>query len=723
MKSRDPRRHGWAGALALAVLAALAGCSSGSGSPKPDGGPGGAAAGGVGGARGGHDGGAAGGGAAGGGAAGGAAGAGPDAPAVHVVQSHSTSIAVDPAGKELFVVHPDADSVSVVDLGSRAIVHEVLLAATTPTTDANGRYTPAIGPRALALDSTGRTLYVTGQWSGSVYAIDVASGSIARSTAAAVCSEPIGVLVSADDAHLFVACAQDDEVIELGAADLSVVATAPCPRKPWALAWASDGTTLVATHLLGPGLSRFTTAPLALGTTTTLADGPSVGDQTEPHGSVRGIYDAVLRPGSSELWVAHIMLGIDTPQPMLDFKSTVFPALSILDPTGAQLARLSVQANPGDEGAFGDVVSGPRAITFSDDGALAFIADTDSEDVLIVDAAARVETQIIRPLPGHLPEGIVWNNGEIYVQERNSEDVAAFAVTKGATGVTATPDGTPFPTLATDPMPAMMRLGQKLFYSANSDDVPLTQNHWVACASCHVEGRSDAVTWKFVQGPRDTPTNAGGLLDTGFLFRTADRNQVQDYWKTIDVEQGGHFSITDPTQAALLGAIAKFVNDALPAPVPPSTDASHTMTGSALATLRAQGQSVFTSVGCATCHSGPAKTDSGMDNPSLDLTGPIVSTPTAGGVLLHDVGTCVTDGNFPDADHTDIDGDDRGPCAFDTPALRGLTDSAPYLHDGSALTLEAVLPIMLQATVGAGQTPPTLSASDAQALVEYLRSL
>jgi cytochrome c peroxidase/DNA-binding beta-propeller fold protein YncE len=701
MVTHDRRRLVWAALLA----AALGGCGGGTGgSGDHDAGTGGTAS----------EGGTA-----------GTAGSGGAAPGARAVQSHSSPIAIDPAGKQLFVVHPDADSVSVLDLTSRTIVHELLLAAAPPALDDLGRYAPAVGPRALALDSTGQTLYVTGQWSGLVYAIDVASGTLARATPAAVCSEPIGVLVSADDTKVFVACAQDDEVVELGAGDLSLVAAVPCPRKPWALAWAGPGndTTLYATHLLGPGVSAFATTPLSLTTTFPLADGPDGDDPTEPHGPVRGIYDAAIRPGTSELWVAHIMLGIDTPQPALDFQSTVFPALSILDPTGDQLARLSVQANPGDGEAFGDVVSGPRAITFSSDGGLAFVADTDSEDVLIVDTTARVETQIIRPLPGHLPEGIVWAGGEIYVQERNSEDVAAFIVGKGASGITATADGAAFATLAADPMPATMRLGQKLFFSANSDDVPVTQNHWVACASCHVEGRSDAVTWKFAQGPRDTPTNAGGLSDTGFLFRTADRNQVQDYWQTIDVEQGGHFSITDPTQKTLLDAIAAYVNYALPAPVPPSSDASHTLQGAALASLRAQGETVFAQTGCGTCHWGPAKTDSGMDNPSLDLTGPIVSTPTAGGVLLHDVGTCVQSGDFPDVDHTDIDGDARGACAFDTPALRGLTDSAPYLHDGSALTLDDVVPIMLQATVGAGQTPPSLSASDQQALVEYLRSL
>src|SRR3954447_17974278 len=213
------------------------------------------------GAGGGRDGGVAGAGAAG---SAGRGGAGGSALGPHVVQTHTSPIAIDPAGKLLFVVHPDADSVSIVDLATRQVVHELLLAPTAPSADELGRYAPAVGPRALALDATGQTLYVSGQWSGRVYAIDVASGTMARATTAAVCSEPIGILVSADDTRVFVACAQDDEVVELAASDLGLVAAVPCPRKPWALAWAPDGATLYATHLLGPGVSAFATAPLAL---------------------------------------------------------------------------------------------------------------------------------------------------------------------------------------------------------------------------------------------------------------------------------------------------------------------------------------------------------------------------------------------------------------------------------------------------------------------------
>jgi hypothetical protein len=253
--------------------------------------------------------------------------------------------------------------------------------------------------------------------------------------------------------------------------------------------------------------------------------------------------------------------------------------------------------------------------------------------------------------------------------------------------------------MTADPMPPELRLGQHLFFSANSDEYPITKNHWVACASCHIEGRSDAVTWRVEQGPRDTPSNAGGMLGTGFLFRTADRNQVQDYWHTINIEQGGTF---DPAvDGDLLGAIAEYVNHGIPLPVPPTTDPE----------LLAASKAIFerTDVGCADCHNGPRFTDSGAGNPQLDL---------GGTVMLHDVGTCATT-PFADVPHTDVAGHPRAACMFDTPSLSGLASSPPYLHDGRAKTIRDVLELA-RGTMG---DITGLSAADEDALVEYLWSL
>jgi hypothetical protein len=223
-----------------------------------------------------------------------------------------------------------------------------------------------------------------------------------------------------------------------------------------------------------------------------------------------------------------------------------------------------------------------------------------------------------------------------------------------------------------------------------------------------MEGRSDAVTWRFAQGPRDTPTNAGGMINTGFLFRTADRTQVQDYWRTINTEQGGSFDPNDAADGTLLNAIATYVNYGIPFPVPPTTNAE----------LVAKGALIFTGIGCVRCHDGPRLTDSGSMNSGLDLSGAIVSSPAPDTVLLHNVGTCDMTSVFPDVAHDDIQGDPRDPCAYDTPSLNGLASTPPYMHDGSSPTIQDAVHRMYPA---ANVAP--LDADDEAALVEYLRSL
>ncbi|HEY2404474.1 MAG TPA: hypothetical protein VGI10_00620 [Polyangiaceae bacterium] len=609
---------------------------------------------------------------------------------------HSSSLALDATGKELYVVNPESDSISVLDVQTRQLEREILLAAAPPSADAStGRYTPSIMPRTVALSPDGATLYVTAERASAVLAVDVASGTIRGSVP--VGSEPVGSLLSADGRTLFVACSQDGKVVRLDTQSLAAVDSVTVPSEPWALAASADGHALFVSQFLGPGVVAVDPTTMTVTGSWAIPDTAPRGDQQLAHGQVRGLYDLAQRPGTSELWVAHTLLGTDTPQPALDFKSTAFPALSLLytDGTFEQTLSNDASAVPGIDGSFGDVVSGPHALAFTSDGAFALMVDANSEDVLVVDTRQHSESALVRPLPGKMPDGIVIAPDQTfaYVDERISGDVAVLKLERTGDALHVSVDGAAITRQGSDPMPETLRLGQQLFNSANSSVFPITTDHWVACATCHMEGRSDAVVWLFAQGPRDTPSNAGGMLETGFLFRTADRNKVQDYWHTINVEQGGHF---DPSaQSSLLDALTAYVNLALPLPIPPTTDP----------TLVARGASVFTASGCGTCHAGPRFTDSGSGNPTLDLTGTVV---------LHDVGTCVTSGAFPDVAHEDLAGDPRDACAFDTPSLNGVASSPPYFHDDSAATLrDAVLRM---------PTPPTAD-DDIDALVEYLRSL
>jgi cytochrome c peroxidase len=140
------------------------------------------------------------------------------------------------------------------------------------------------------------------------------------------------------------------------------------------------------------------------------------------------------------------------------------------------------------------------------------------------------------------------------------------------------------------------------------------------------------------------------------------------------------------------------VNHAIPLPQNPWRGASDTPE-------QARGRVLF-QANCASCHSGAFYTDSAAGNPTLDLAGTIV---------LHDVGTCVTAGPNPDRMQPDVDGRMHEACKFDTPTLRGIFATPPYLHDGSARTLRDVLDRL--------PASRTLSDGEKSDLVEFLKTL
>lgn len=628
----------------------------------------------------------------------------------------SQSLQLDAQARVLAVVNPDADSLSIIDPKGRVLLREIMLGERP--TQRDGRYEPLLGPRGVDLSPDGKLAYVACQWSGQLLTVDVETGEIKQTLA--IGAEPVSVLVHPSGAALYVAIYQSSEVMRLpltaGLPDSAQALRQRTTERPWGLALDGDGGQLYVTRfLLAPGLDILDAETLQLRSAAALADVPPRGNRLLAHGVPRGVYTAAVRPGAAaQVWLPHLLLATDVAQPDLDFESTVFPAVSVRGGDGSPVAVLSVDSRvPGIDGALADVVSGPRAVAFTPDGGLALVVDLSSEDVLLIDAEQRVEVDLLRPLPGHLPEGIVITPDGLtaFVDERATGDVAVLAIaedwrTRPSGRVRV--DGAPISRLAAaDPMPPDLRLGQRLFYSANSAEFPMTRNFWVSCASCHLEGRSDAVTWLFASGPRDTPSNAGGTKGSGFLLRTAARNEVSQYDETIRIEQGGNIDRSRAADKKLLDALTAYVDGAIPLPRSPEVDPrTHAPSPAA-----ERGRAVFTQLGCPQCHDGPRLTDSGRGNPTLDLSG------TAGPVLLHDVGTCVST-PFPDRATLAYDGSPRTACAFDTPGLLGVADSAPYLHDGRAATLGEVVDYFISFLK---VSPPT--AAEREDLIAYLRSL
>ncbi|MCK6544300.1 c-type cytochrome [Myxococcota bacterium] len=206
--------------------------------------------------------------------------------------------------------------------------------------------------------------------------------------------------------------------------------------------------------------------------------------------------------------------------------------------------------------------------------------------------------------------------------------------------------------------------GRRLFYTANDGRVS-GHTSGVSCATCHVDGRNDGLSWSFeVRGLRQTPSLAGPVHLTEPLgWEGAVPTLVEEVVRTSTGRMGG----TQLTMAEA-GAIAAYLRGARDVDVPDRGTESDVIT---------RGRALFVETGCASCHSGPRLTDN-----------------TNHAVLGFE--------------------------ATKTRSLVGIVASPPYLHDGSAKTLRDVL---VRARDGSMGDTSGLTDEELDDLEAYLKSL
>ena len=246
----------------------------------------------------------------------------------------------------------------------------------------------------------------------------------------------------------------------------------------------------------------------------------------------------------------------------------------------------------------------------------------------------------------------------------------------------------------TEPLEADVLQGKQLFHE--SADTRLSKDGYIACASCHPDGRPDGQVWDTTdrgEGLRNTAALVGRAgTGMGALHWSANFDEVQDFERDLrdhfagtgllsDEDWEAHEDPWGSSKAGLseeLDALAAYLEslDATP-PSPHEHDA--------------EGEALFYQLGCDTCHPAPLYTDSALDAPRL-----------------YDVGTL-----------TEASGSRLGEelTGIDTPTLLGVWDTAPYLHDGSAATLEDAIE---RVASGLGQA---LEEEELEALARFVRSL
>lgn len=555
------------------------------------------------------------------------------------------------------ILSPDRDLLAVVNADSRSVTLVSLPGEEIVTEIFVGR-----SPQTASFTADGSQLYVANRLDDSVSVIDVSAET--RIATIPVCDEPTGIVIGHGERG-WVSCRRAATIAVIDLSKNTLIAMIETERDPYGLALSPVTEELYVTHFSSGQVSVVNAEELEVETVI------STGLDSNLTATL------TISADGAHAWVPQTRSNASNEA--LLFDTTVFPVVSSID----LQARQHLQS----ERIFLDISDTPVNMPFDTavSGNHLFVLNAGSNDLSVIDldddrALAHIEV-------GDHPRGMALDEarGKLYVNNTLAGAVSVIDLNNlEVTGEI------PVTTL---PLSTAILNGKKLFHS--SDRTDLARDQWISCATCHFEGEMDGRTWFFPDGPRNT-TSLLGVADTLPVHWSGDLDELQDVEATIrDIQAGtGLADGADNCSPACdqaepnagrsqdLDDLAAFMAS-LRLPPNPNRES-----GGSLSAAAQRGKMLFESAesGCATCHLDPLYSDA----------------------LKHDVGT----GDGPD--------EEKG-SAFDTPSLRGIYKTAPYLHDGSAPSLMDVL-----TTSNPGDAHGTtshLTVEQRQDLVAFMRSI
>jgi DNA-binding beta-propeller fold protein YncE len=609
-------------------------------------------------------------------------------PLTPVSPAASSTILIDEDAGLVWCVNPDHGSVSAVDRDALEVRFEQPV----------GR-----GPRTIAQAPDG-TLWVVNQDDATIAVLDRTTGSRVGTVALPPASRPFGLAFAPDGGAGYVTLEATGRLAKLDPRSREVVASLDLGPWPRGIAVSADSARILVTRFISPRDHGTLYDVDAAGFTKRggLKLGFDPGPDTEASG--RGVpnylVSATISPDGRRAWVPskkdNTRRGLARDAQRLTFDSTVRTVVSQID-----LAQ-----NREDFPARRDLNDGDLAIgaTFSALGDYVFVALQGSNRVDFLDAYSRALVTSIENA-GRAPQAVALSrDGRLFVHAYLSREIIVHDVAEllSSSGTRA-PRLAALPVMAEEALPAAVLAGKQLFY--NAQDRRMNRDGYLSCASCHLDGGEDGRVWDFTdrgEGLRNTIALRGRRgLGHGRLHWTANFDEVQDFEHDIrgpfagtgflsdrDFNSGRRNRPLGDPKAGLspeLDALAAYVESLDAVPPSPHRNADGTLTAEAEA-----GRLAFQRFLCSTCHSGPDFTDSASG-------------------FLHDVGTLrATSGRRLGQP---LEG-------LDTPTLKGVWQTAPHLHDGSAATLRDVL----TTANPAGRHGDLRSASQAEIrdLVAYL---
>lgn len=273
-------------------------------------------------------------------------------------------------------------------------------------------------------------------------------------------------------------------------------------------------------------------------------------------------------------------------------------------------------------------------------------------------------------------------------------------------------------------------LGRRLFF-----DPRLSRGGTTSCATCHdsarafTNGRSVGVGDGGATGARNVPTLLGrayghsqfwdgrvtSLEEQALQPFTNPREFANSHEKVESLLQDDRvyrtafasvFDRSKPTVQHAALALASFVRTLVSGDAP--ADRFLVLGDSSALSLEAQrGFELFRfKAGCIRCHEPPRFTDE----------------------LFHNTGVAWRDASFADSGRSRVSGRAEDVGAFKTPTLRNTALTAPYMHDGSLMTLEEVVEFYDRGGTPNPHLDPLLrplklTATEKSDLIAFLRAL
>lgn len=557
-------------------------------------------------------------------------------------------------------------------------------------------------PRTLAVAHDG-TLWVTNQDDASISILDESGGELTK-IQLPYASRPFGIVMSPTAARAYVTLQARGEVVELDVGAREVVRTVP--TGPWATGIAVDSTggrLFVTRFISAPDAGEVVeldASSLEVTRRIRLALDPGPDTEASARGVPNYLRAIVPTPDGISLWVPskkdNILRGAARDGQGLTFETSVRSIVSLIDlATSEEVLEHRIDLNDRGLGL---------SAAFSPLGDYAFVAFVGNNGIDVVDTYnRRVVGGLLRL--GKAPDGLVLDDaGRLYLNAFLSRSVVVVDVSTvlASTEFSMEPIAEVLVS-SQEKLSSEVLLGKQVFY--DTSDLRMSKDGYMSCAVCHIDGFEDGQVWDFTdrgEGLRNTTSLLGRRgAGHGPIHWSANFDEVQDFEHDIrgafnglgfltdeQFEEGTRNTTLGDPKAGLspeLDALAAYVTSLDRVNPSPFRNPDGTLTEEAW-----RGREVFLRAGCAECHGGPDFTDSA---PGVRHDVGTIS-PTSGGRL-------------------------GGPLdGIDTPTLRGIWETAPYLHDGSAATLLDV--ITTRNPDDRHGTTSDLSETERKELVAYL---